>query len=285
MPYSVFTDRAIPYHLDGSVVKIIDLSVGVVKNLTASEMLELNDNDLVSIGVGAAASLLVVFFPELRDVSAIFALETGSVGLGLTGLTPISALKGSADSTNGLDGTWVDATLPNGYPAATTDFDGWRKGIKAVTGLAGIKTIRFDLPQITGGTPILNILHLYGHKTAGQTPRDILFLDAENSDAEFAIPLDFADRPAGTSSIRQIKVKNVDPALTANTLVVEVVDPVDNIRVSDSAAGPWVTSKTFASLAPNTKSSIIYVKCETAAPPTPLGPMRAPIKATVGAWS
>ncbi len=284
MLYSVFTDRAIPYHLDGSVVKIIDLPIGVVKSLTSAEMQELNDEDLVSIGVGAAASLLVVFFPELRDISAIFAIETTSNLQGSELLSAISGLKGSADSTNGLDGTWVDATLPGGYPAATNDFDGWRKGIKAVTGLGGIKALRFNIPVSTGNSK-LNILHLYGHKTAGQTPRDILFLDAENADAEFAIPLDFGDRPAGTSAIRQIKVKNVDPTLTASTLVIESIDPVDDIRLSDTADGPWVTSKTITSLAPNTASAIIYVKCETDVPPTPLGPMRAPIKATVGAWS
>jgi hypothetical protein len=285
MSYSVFTDRAIPYHLDGSVVKIIDLSVGVVKNLTASEMLELNDEDLVSISVDAAASLLVVFFPELRDVSAIFALETGTVSLGVIGLRPISALQGSADSTNGLDGTWVDATLPNGYPEVTSDFDGWRKGIKAITGLAGIKAIRFNLPQVVSGTPKLNILHLYGHKTAGQTPDDLIFLDAQNADAEFAIPLDFADRPAGTSAIRQIKVKNVSATLTANNITLESIDPVDDIRLADSEDGPWLTSKTITSLAPNTATAVIFVKCETDAPPTPLGPMRAPIKTSVGAWA
>lgn len=284
MPYSVFTDRAIPYHLDGSVVKIIKPSVGVVKSLTSAEMQELNDEDLVSISIDVSTSLLVVFFPELRDISAIFAIETTSNLSGVEALAAISGLQGSADSTNGMDGTWVDAVLPDGYPAVTNYLDGWRKGIKAVTGLGGIKALRFNIPVVSGNSK-LNILHLYGHKTAGQTPRDILFLDAENADAEFAIPLDFGDRPAGTSAIRQIKVKNVDPALTASTLVVEVVDPVDNVRVSDSDAGPWVTSKTFLSLAPNTASSVIYVKCETATPPTPLGPMRAPIKATVGAWS
>ena len=73
--------------------------------------------------------------------------------------------------------------------------------------------------------------------------------------------------------------------MTASNLVVTVVDPVDNIRVSDDAAGPWTTSQTFASLAAGASSAIIYVKCETLAPPTPLGPMRAPIKAVVGAWT
>jgi len=38
-------------------------------------------------------------------------------------------------------------------------------------------------------------------------------------------------------------------------------------------------------LAPGAKSAIIYVKCEAHAPPTALGPDRAPIKVQVGAWT
>lgn len=285
MPYTNFTDRAIPYHLDGSVVKIIKASIGVVKSLSAAEMLELNDEDLIAISVSQAADLLVVFFPESRDISGIFALMTGNTGLGTNGLRVITNLQGSADSTNGLDGTWVDATLPNGYPAVTSDFDGWRKGIKAITGLGGVKAVRFTLPGDIVGIPTLNILHLYGKKTAGQTPRDLIFLDPQNADAEYAIPLDFADRPAGTSAIRQIKIKNTSPTLTANNLTVESIDPVDDIRLADTESGPWVTTKTITSLAPNTAGAVIYVKCETDAPPTPLGPMRAPIKVSVGAWA
>lgn len=285
MPYSAIPDRAIPYHLDGSVVKIINTALGVIKSFSLAEMLELNDTDFTDVAFTEGDSYCVVFFPELRDITAIYAVVHQSLYvIDSDGPHPIDALQGSVDSTNGLDGTWTNATMPNGYPPSTPDLDGWRKNIKAITGFSGVKAIRFKSPRASLFKGIY-VLHLYGKKTAGQTPRDILFLDAENSDAEFAIPLDFADRPAGTSVIRQIKVKNVDPALTASTLVVEVVDPVDNIRVSDSASGPWVTSKTFTSLAPNTASSIIYVKCETATPPTPLGPMRAPIKATVGAWS
>lgn len=282
MPYSALTDRAIPYHLDGSVVKIISQLTGVVKSFSSAEMLEINDEDFTLTQFTNGDNYIVVFFPEARDITAIF-----GVLYFYHSISPrpsqISALQGSLDSTNGLDGTWTNATAPDGYPPDSLYLDDWRKGIKAISGLSGVRAIRFKSDET--GISGIYALHLYGHKTTGQTPRDILFLDAENSDSEFAIPLDFGDRPAGTSAIRQIKVKNVDPLLTASTLVVEVVDPVDNVRVSDSAAGPWVISKTFTSLAPNTSSSIIYVKCETLAPPTPLGPMRAPIKATVGAWS
>ena len=291
MPYSAIPDRAIPYHLDGSVVKFISGTLGVIKSFSEAEMLELNDTDFTAVNWGSSAlneaGNVVVFFPELRDISAIFAVLQSIATSGAIQAQPMNNLQGSADTTNGLDGTWVDATMTGGYPPYALGFDDWRKGLKTFTGLTGVKAIRFAATTVPSGfySDGLRVLHIYGHKTSGETPDDILFLDAEDADAEFDSPLDFADRPAGTSVIRQIKVKNASASLTATNLVVTVVDPVDNIRVSDDAGGPWLTSQTFASLAAGASSAIIYVKCETAAPPTPLGPMRAPIKAVVGAWT
>jgi len=291
MPYSAIPDRAIPYHIDGSVVVFMSTTLGVLKTFSAAEMLEINDINFTAVNWGSSVlnypGNVVVFFPELRDISAIFSVLQSIATSGAIQAQSMTNLQGSADTTNGVDGTWVDATMTAGYPPNTLLLDDWRKGLKTFTGLAGVKAIRFAA-NITGSgfySDGLCVLHIYGHKTAGQTPNDILFLDAEDADAEFSSPLDFGDRPAGTSVIRQIKVRNSSATLTASNLVVTVVDPVDNIRVSDAVGGPWTTSKTFASLAPATSSSIIYVKCETLAPPTPLGPMRAPIKAVVGAWT
>lgn len=279
MPYSSIPDRVIPYHLDGSVVKIINASSGVIKSFTADEMKELNDTDYTLITFSNGVHYCVVFFPELRDITALFVVPKQELYEG-----PIKNLQGSVDSTNGLDGTWTDATVPNGYPVVTRLFDDWRKGIKTCTGLSGVKAIRFR-GDSTYGFQGLYILHLYGHKTTDQTPNDILFLDAQNSDAEFTQPLDFGDRPAGTSYIRQIKVQNSSATLAANNVIVTVEDTADIVRVSDSAAGPWVLTQTIATLAAGAKSAVIYVKCEPPAPPTPLGPMRAPIKVTVGSWT
>lgn len=287
MPYSAIPDRAIPYHIDGSVIKIINATTGVVKSFSSAEMLEMNDYDYTNTTFTSGYEhYLVVFFPELRDIHAFFGvLSVPDYAPAYHSPVAMDHLEWSADTTNGLDGTWTAATVSGGYPVVTCLLDDWRKGIKLVTGIAGAKAIRCKTGDASHRMDGVYILHLYGHKTAGQTPDDIIFLDAENSDAEFAADLDFGDRPAGTSLIRQIKVRNTSATLTANTLVVTVVDPVDNIRVSDSASGPWTTSQSFATLAPATSSAIIYVKCETAAPPTPLGPMRAPIKAVVGAWT
>lgn len=285
MPYnSAIPDRAMPYHTDGTIIKVVHTVYGVTKTMSPTELAELNDADYTEVAVGGTrdSTRVVVFFPELRDVKAIFAVALKMAGTNPT-VVPISNLEGSVDSTNGVDGTWTPVTIA-AYPPAVLDLDCWRKSIAAVSDCDGVKAIRF----MSYGDWVwdsLYILHLYGHKTAGQTADDILFLDAQDSDTEFSAPLNFGDRPAGTSLIRQIKIKNSSATLTASTITLTVDDPIDDMRLSDSSSGPWTTSKVFASLAPNTKSAVVYVKCETDAPPTPLGPARAPIGVTVGSWA
>ena len=286
MPYSAFPDRAMPYHLDGTVIKLINSVSGVVKTLSSGEMAELNDFDYTQIIVyPSVPTYCVTFFPELRDISAIFAFVLRRNSDSTLTNIPIKELQGSADTTNGLDGTWTNATVAE-YPPAVNDLDSWRKSIKAVSNLDGVKAIRFTWTLIwTEAFYALLIQHLYGHKTAGQTVDDILFLDAEDGDAEFAIPLDFGDRSAGTSVQHQIKIKKASPTLTASTITLTVEDANDLIRISDSSSGPWNTTKVIASLAANTASSVIYIKCETPAAPTPLGPQKPLIGVTVGSWA
>jgi len=285
MPYSAFPDRGIPYHIDGTVIKMINSTTGVVKTFTSEELAELNDFDYSSIVVyPSVPNYCVVFFPELRDITAIFGtLSQRNLATTISWLA-ISGLQGSADTTNGLDGTWSNATVA-AYPPAVNGLDSWRKSIKPVSGLDGVKAIRFS--WVLGSTSFygLYILHLYGHKTSGETIHDIQFLDAEDGDAEYAIPQDFGDRPAGTSVQHQIKVKNASSTLTASTVTLTVEDANDLVRISDDPGGPWETSMVIASLAANTKSDVIYIKCETPAAPTPLGPQKPLIKVTVGSWA
>ena len=160
---------------------------------------------------------------------------------------------------------------------------GCQASIKACSGISGAKAIRFHLTDNFAG---LYALHLYGIKHTGETPDDIRFLDAENSDAEFTASLDFADVPAGSSAVyHQIKLKNVSPTKAANNVQIAITDPLDDIRVGESSSGPWQTSLTITSIAANTASDTIWVKCETDAPPTPLGPNRASLAVTVGSWT
>ena len=295
MPYTPYLDCAMPYQLDGTVVKQIDATVGVVKTFTPTELVEMNDEDYIGIDLAAyhfANGWIIFFFPELVDITQIFAISSYVYGSQTYDIP--SSIQWSPDSTNGLDGTWNAATMPAGYNGNSIQLDAWRTGFKAMTGVTGAIAlrVRFYGHPASESWMKLHILHLYGHKHAGETPNDILFLDALNGDAEFAIPLDFGDIPSGTSIHKQIKLQNASGALTANNITVTVLDPADpppqtgdTIRINFTDADPWNTTETVVILAPGAKSAIIYVKCEAHAPPTALGPDRAPIKVQVGAWT
>jgi hypothetical protein len=283
-----------PYQLDGTVVKQIDATVGVVKTFTPTELVELNDEDYVGIDLAAyffSNGWITFFFPELVDITQIFAISSFIYGATSYGVP--TSIQWSPDSTNGLDGTWNNAVMPNGYNGNSVQLDAWRTGFKAMTGVTGAIALRIRFNSHAGeGFRKLHIIHLYGHKHAGETIHDILFLDALNGDAEFAIPLDFGDIPSGTSIHKQIKLQNVSGTLTANNITVTVLDPADpppqtgdTIRINFTDTDPWNTTETVVILAPGAKSAIIYVKCEAHAPPTALGPDRAPIKVQVGAWT
>ena len=290
MPYSDYTDLVLPYHVDGTVVKWMDITVGVLDTLDTSQSLELNDEDYTAIAMTMPTSYktggydyyLLFFFPELVDVTAFFVIAQGKIN----GQLYSADIDWSDDSTNGLDGTWTAATLPSGQNALTMNLDSWRTGFKQITGISGASVIRLKI-STTDIYPVqyLRICHLYGHKHAGETPDDILFLDPDDSDNEYVLPMDFGDVPTASSSQRKVKFHNDSGSLTASTIEITVVDPDDLIRIGVTNTGPWLTTQSIASLGPGATSSTYYVKCEAPSAPAALGPNRAPITCVVGSWA
>jgi hypothetical protein len=288
MPYTPYLDRVMPYHLDGTVVKQIDATVGVVKTFSAGEMLEANDEDYTVVTLSSYSSSngwVILFFPELVDITQIFVIARYLWAAVSYPVAPTS-IEWSPDTTNGLDGTWNNAIMPNGYNADTMNLDSWRTGFKAMTGVTGATALRikFDAGVLRNYNGLF-IMHLYGKKYAGETPDDILFLDPDDAYAEYDLPMEFGDIPSGTSLQRMLALYNDSAALDANNITITVIDPDDQIRIGVTDVGPWLTTQTIVLLAHGDTSIDFYIKCEAPAPPTPLGPNRAPIKVQVGAWT
>lgn len=284
--YPVLPANGIPYHIDGTVVKVMKTNGTYQATLSASEAGELNDEDLSQIPLTNinTACYVIFFFPELRNIVAMYGLVATSAGGPWYGPDMI---EGSANSTNGLDGNWVSASAPSGLNNNTRVTDSWRKGGSGgegwqFTALSSVNVVRVRFT--VGGTSsiYLETLHLYGDKKAGQTPDDILFLDAEAGDAPFTANLDFGDRPAGTSFTRQIKIQNSSLTKTANDITVSCVH-ADWLISWDEIT--WATSLDAGDLIPEAKSPIIYVKNTTPPPPTTLGPKRVCITVQVVAWT
>ena len=222
------------------------------------------------------------FFPETREVTAMFIGYISSNG-------PNDALlEGSVNSTNGLDGTWETPSYTGLFPAApgsAIQIDSWRTGIKAISFTGGKKAIRIKGSVGGGGGSNVTgtVIHIYGEKTAGQTPDDLIYINHDDTPGvEFAAPEDFGDRPLATTLTRQFRLKNVSATKTANTINIQCNDADFAISTNGTT---WVTTIDITSLAAGAESATMYIRNTTPAVGNVLGPRFARIVTTVGSWT
>ena len=212
MSYPALPDHRIPYDNDGTLVYLGDSVAGAGTAMTDPQKQELQDEDIVAVAstaVSPSDATIFIFFPEQREFTGCFVLGTGEPG------TQISSIKGSNDTTNGLDGTWEVASLPGGVPAYVDAFS-WRSGIKAVSFTGPKKNIRIarTLASFQGWS--WTICHLYGEPAAGQMAHDLIFLDPDlGAGVAFPAPEDYGDQPLGTTVVRPFRIKNTSATKTA----------------------------------------------------------------------
>ena len=218
------------------------------------------------------------FFPEQREVTG------GSLVILDTGSSVSYLVQGSNDTTNGLDGTWETASITGTLirlSTAPSSVDVWRSGIASIS-FTGPKRVVRITGQLNINNGSFSLIHLYGQKAAGQTPDDILYLDGNNAYAEFTAPMDFGDRPLGTTQTWQFKVKNGSATHTANSINIQCND-ADFAISSDGVT--WVTTLNIASLAAGASSGVMYVRDTSPSPGAALGPRFARVVTTVGSWT
>jgi hypothetical protein len=296
--YPAIPDMRMPFHRDGTVVgtrpstvTAADFAQGLTAYLTQTQLQAFQDTDwTLPAGLPSNSYSLYnepnvyfgytwMFFPESREVTAMF-LGYGAPDLPLT----YFVLQGSSDSTNGVDGTWETASQPNGAPVGRESLDSWRSGIKAISFTGGKRTIRFAtrLDSAPSSTSV-RMIHLYGRKATGQTPDDLIFIDHDTTPGvEYAAAEDFANRPLGTTVVRQFRVKNASATKTANTINIQCNDS-DFVISTDNAT--WVVTINIGSLAALAESATMYIRNTTPAPGSLLGPRFAEVVAIVGSWT
>ena len=292
MPYPTLPGRRFEYDVGGGSVYYGNDINGITTALTTEQMAQLNGIGNTSIVISKevynteAVRTLWVFLPERYVIAGLGMIHRVYTTGGASGSI---AVAGSADSTNGLDGTWINATLPNGaIPANMIDDDVWRDSIQPCTFSEAIKVLRLryyaPYDNVDYSRISIYALHIYGVKAAGEVPDDILFLDDDASgDPEFIRDLDFGDRPEGTTVTRRIKLLNSSTTKIANNLTLSLID-VDFMFSMDEGA-TWVTGATITSLAPQGISGSILIK-NTIPPPTQmLGPRAPRFEVTIGSWS
>lgn len=298
MSYPALPDRRLSFDNDGTVLASRGyntsgggVAYGLQNYLSGSDRILLNGISFTNLsdadmntGSGLAADVdkymyLWAFFPEQREVTAL--MMGGNNGSPWVSFV----VQGSNDTTNGVDGTWETASQSGSSGLCNRTLDGWRTGIRSISFTGPKHAIRIVLRTQSGTQAPHNwqLLHIYGEKTTGQTPDDLIFIDHDTTPgAEYAAPEDFGDRPLGTSVVRQFRVKNVSPTLTANSINIQCND--SDFAISTDGV-TWVVTINIASLAAGAESATLYIRNTTPDPGAPLGPRFARIVAIVGSWS
>ena len=291
MPYPTLPGRRFEYDVGGGSVYFGNDVNDITTPLTSEQMALLNGIGNTSAVISRDVTLsevirtVWVFLPEryvIAGLGMIHKLSTSGDGCSIS-------VAGSADSTNGLDGTWINATLPNGaIPANMIDDDVWRDSIQPCTFSEAIKVLRLryyaPFDAVDDSRIYIYALHIYGVKAAGEVPDDILFLDDDASgDPEFIRDLDFGDRPEGTTVTHRIKLQNSSTTKIANNLTLSLIDVDFTFSMDEGAT--WVTGATITSLAPQGTSASILIKNTIPPPPQMLGPRAPRFEVTIGSWS
>ncbi len=186
--------------------------------LTQQEMHDINDEDHDSNYGGEAGSngtwYVTMLFPEQREIDGILHVTDGE------NISPFHTAAKSEDTTNGNDGTWVDLALADLHDVSwVSDF--YRDNIETQAE-SNVVGLMFKVRQNI--RPRHRLIHIYGTQTASGTPDRLLFLDPDNSDAEYSKPLDFGDVPRGQTQTDTFKVKNNSGSASADTVQVTAED-------------------------------------------------------------
>ena len=207
-------------------------------------------------------------FPELRDIYGYaFVLHGQNNGIGGPGEYTWYI---SADTTNGVDGTWTnigdfdETNLTTGnYPEA------WRESqimfyYPAARAMRCLGVAGF----FTGGPTVWRAAFLFGVIAAGETPDRILFID-DYTGLEFTGPMDWGDVPRGSELEWDIYLLNNSATLTANTMTLDMktlYDVSDTWYSMNEAGGAFGSTISVSSMAAGarypTGTDVITIKLE-----------------------
>lgn len=267
--YNDVPGRRIPWDRDGSLLAGYSYdatSFGGV--FSAAQRQAVNDeatgfsDSPIHSGNFSTGAAYVVIFPRHYDIVGWY---LGFVG-NMTAKDPL--LEWSANTTNGIDGTWAGPLqLSAGSTGLNTDTVVRMRQNIATAGapLSNAKAMRFRFRDLSAfGDGACSSWHIYG--TPVDTTRLAIWhptLDQEHGAAYF----DWGDTPRGTTFDRDFRVKNLDPVRTANGIVVSrealsLVSPsqVTQHMLSADAGASFQTSLSIGALAPGAISSVLRVR-------------------------
>lgn len=261
MPYDIAPSMRMAYDDDGTVM-LFRLSASAAVERNASQKAEANDEDNVTahsgFNWGGDTGHVIFIFPELREIDGFFTggapFEFGSATWG--------ALEVSADTTNGIDGTWT-TEIANIGEFGTTYPTNYRNEIVSTAANAK-RAVRAN--KTDTGSSSWSSMHIYGTISPGETPDRLIFID-ELTGLEFTLPKDFGDVPRGSAREFEWRLKN-NSTVAGNNLTVNTIQfTAESLYLS---SGGWYThsvggdafagTKSITSLAPEASSALITTR-------------------------
>lgn len=206
---------------------------------------------------------LGVIFPELRDLDGVYIATYGNGGWP-------SSFQVSTDTTNLIDGTWSSLSMSAQNTTGFGDIQpGYRTGIISSTALA-IRALKFNGQYGGSRTNRLKTLHLYGEPAPGQNPKRLEIWHPTEDRRHDPAYFDWGNTPRASSADKTFRVKNLDPALTAQSVRVAMEGltlkapslPGQHVLSLDNSL--WLAQVNIGTLAPGAISQVISIRRITA---------------------
>lgn len=255
--YPDVPDARIPYDVDGTVVANITAG-NVVTVLSGGEPALLNNEDGSDTLETNQGGSVLWLFPNLMDIEGFFLdMHNGNDD-------HPSSVTWSADTTNGIDGTW--ATLSTNTVPQTT-VPNYRTNIR-VAAQAGVKGLKFNNTG-SGGFWRYFTVHLYGHPSTSTDRLEFWHPTLDQPLYDTPAFLDWAEVQRGTIAppVRDVRLKNLAATLVAHDIVVShdtLTDPGSNFKnahwFSDDGGSTYTSNVSISLLAAGEISGIIKVK-------------------------
>lgn len=257
----------IAYDRDGTQGYILTPGpTAVNSNLTSADLAKMNDEDSGdSVSVPSNNYYVMLYFPVLMDITA-YATWWGRDGL--------NAAQYSADTTNGVDGTWTN--FPGSLATNAGSVVGLRTKIMTLTTpITGVKSIRLRLAGSYGGySDWFNAMHLYGQPSATSDRLEFWHPTLDQPLSQTPAYFDYGDVPRGSVITKDFRLKNLSATLTASTITVGVEANTDTTPTFVSQTqfqyngGGYAATAALGTLGPSSISQPFTAQLSTSASTT-----------------
>lgn len=236
---------------DGTQAFACDVGFTQVNSqLTHADILSLNRETSLTFSMRNKGTFIA--FPEIRDLDGVWTYSSHS---------QLILSQVSADTTNGIDGTWVN------YPLTTSPSSGktsMRGDIATGTALA-IRGYRISFGDSSGS--IANGLHLYGEPSPGENLKRTEIWHPTLDQRAGAAYFDWGNVPRSSTADLPFRVKNMHGTLTAEDIRVAMdalTDATPSVpgqhSISQDGGVSFAAQQTIGDLAPGAISSQLILR-------------------------